>query len=76
MINGWAYSNEYVVGNTVTQYRTNESLTIVRVGGWVDFEIDIPDTYSELRLQNIVITGAVHRHDIAMWEIELTRDDV
>ena len=54
-LTGWDYSNNYVVGNTITN-RQDDDYTIVQVGGWIDYTIDIPDghEYFELTIELVV----------------------
>ena len=66
LITPWAYSDSYTAGDTVG------GNTIVQAGGWVDFDITIPDTYTEVRLQNAVSdAGTLFQKDAALWSVEL-----
>ena len=71
-IHGWDYSDTYSAGGTVTDEDGN-TLTFVADGGWVDFEIIIPDTATQVQLQPRYINrGNIYEHDIAFrqfhWE--------
>ena len=75
LLEGWDYSNTRTTGDTVT-----DSLGIVQTiaqdGGWVDFEVTIPDSYQQLRLRNIPAPGGQSfLHDAALWQIEF-RDGI
>ena len=74
---GWAFSNSYVAGQTITD-ENGVSRTIAATGGWIDFEVDIPDTAIEVRLapKYIFRSGQnTYTHDIAMrslqWEWDI-----
>ena len=49
LLTGWDYSNNYVVGNTITN-RQDDDYDIVQVGGWIDYTIDIPDGHEYFEL--------------------------
>ena len=71
-IHGWDYSDDHDMGDTV-QDEDGNTLTIVADGGWVDFEISIPDTATQVQLQpRYIIVGSAFEHDIAFrqfhWE--------
>ena len=68
---GVVYDAGVVVGENITQFRTGTVLQCVQAGGWLDFTVDIPDEYAEIRLRNRTIQGQTFTHDIAMWELEL-----
>ena len=69
VLNGWTYSNTLVSGSTVTDSR-GATVSIVQAGGWADFSVTIPDTYTQLRIRNIAQTGNIYRHDAALWQVE------
>ena len=71
VINGWAYATPVLLGANITQYRTGTVLECVQAGGWLDFTVDIPFEYAEVRLRNRTVLGRTFTHDIAMWELEL-----
>ena len=74
-LTGWDYSNNYVVGNTITN-RQDDDYTIVQVGGWIDYTIDIPDGHEYFELASLVVaSGSFHLHDLALWQITLTNGD-
>ena len=71
-LTGWDYSNNYVVGNTITN-RQDDDYTIVQVGGWIDYTIDIPDGHEYFELSSFIVAlGSFHLHDLALWQITLT----
>ena len=68
-LTGWDYSNNYVVGNTITN-RQDDDYTIVQVGGWIDYTIDIPDGHEYFELSSFIVAlGSFHLHDLALWQI-------
>ena len=71
LLEGWAYSNSLNPGDTVMD-SLGVTRTVVQAGGWVDFEVTIPDAHRQLRIRNIpASTGVNHRHDAALWHIAL-----
>ena len=71
-LTGWDYSNNYTVGNTITN-RQDDDYDIVQVGGWIDYTIDIPDGHEYFELASFVVASAsFHLHDLALWQIILT----
>ena len=71
LLEGWAYSNSYVSGGTVTD-AAGDTQTFSQTGGWIDFAVLIPDAYTQVRIHTLAISGgAIHQHDIALWRIEL-----
>ena len=43
---------------------------IVQDGGWVDFQVTIPDAYQQMRLRNIpAMVGNSFAHDAALWQV-------
>ena len=78
---GWIY-DDYTAGQEITD-GNGQMLTVAVNGGWVDFEILIPDTATQVRLQPRYVPGQgnAYQHDIALrqffWEWPdpaLTRD--
>lgn len=65
-IYGWAYANNYTSGSTVTD-ANGQTQTFAADGGWVDFQVTIPDTATEVQFQPRVVrlTDSIHTHDIA-----------
>ena len=74
LLEGWAYSNTLTPGDTVMD-SLGVTKTIVQAGGWVDFEVTIPDAHRQLRIRNIPITGSTtatnYLHDAALWHMAL-----
>ena len=70
ILEGWAYSaNGYVAGGTLTD-REGDVQAIAQDGGWVDFEIAIPDTYTQVQVRSMPIaSGDIFRHDAALWQV-------
>ena len=65
---GWTYSNSRNAGDTFED-ENGVRQTVAADGGWVDFEFDIPDTATQVRLQPRYITGgggSTFHHDIAV----------
>ena len=73
LISGWDFSNSYTVGNTITN-ENGDDLVCAETGGWIDFQIDIPDSATQVRLQPRYIDSEAQRfrHDIGFrsffWE--------
>ena len=71
LLEGWAYSNSYASGGTVTD-AAGDTQTFSQVGGWIDFAVTIPDAYTQVRIHTLAISGGnFYEHDIALWRIEL-----
>ena len=71
LLEGWAYSDFYVSGGTVTD-AAGDTQTFSQVGGWIDFAVTIPDAYTQVRIHTLAISGGnFYEHDIALWRIEL-----
>ena len=74
LLEGWAYSNSLTPGDTVID-SLGVTKTIVQAGGWVDFEVVIPDAHRQLRIRNIPITDSTtatnYLHDAALWNMAL-----
>ena len=66
---GWIHSDGYTVGENVVDYGGN-NVTISQDGGWVDFEQNAPDLYTQFRFSTVGIGGATFRHDVAIWSID------
>ena len=60
LISGWDFSNSYTVGNTITN-ENGDDLVCAETGGWIDFQIDIPDTATQVRLQPRYIDSEAQR---------------
>ena len=75
LIRGWPYSDTYVKGVTFDRGTDNleDDLTWQADGGWADFEVPIPDNYTEVQMYSLPKrgTGSAHQHDVALWQIEL-----
>lgn len=75
LIRGWSYSDTYATGNTIDRgdAGTDDDLTCAQNGGWVDFDVTIPDDHTEVRLRSLPMPGpgSSHQHDLALWDIEL-----
>ena len=66
---GWQYQNDYSAGATPDN-EAGETVDIVQAGGWVDFEVEIPDGHTGFRFYNEPAGSSLHRHDAAMWQYE------
>ena len=65
IISGWSYGNSYEAGDTIINENA-ESLVCAEDGGWIDFEVDIPDSATQVRLHpRYIAAGGNARHDIA-----------
>ena len=67
-IYGWAFSNNYSQDDTFNDENGVER-TVVADGGWVDFEISIPDTAGQIEFRPHYIDPdnvEIWRHDIAL----------
>jgi len=79
-IPGWPHSNTYETGDTIVDYFGN-SRTIVADGGWVEFEIPVPDDIVKLRFAPKYLIHPQFpvwfEHDLAVrsfqWEWETER---
>ena len=69
LIHGWAYSDSRDAGDMFDDFG-GETLTCAQIGGWVDFEIPIPDTATAFGLRVMHGEGAEFHHDSAMWQFE------
>ena len=70
LLEGWAYSESYTTGGTLTD-NNGDSHLIALNGGWVDFSVIIPDTYNQVRVRMEPGTPAAIRNDIALWHVQL-----
>ena len=71
MIEGWAYSSTgYTTGGSLTD-NNGDTQTIAQDGGWVDFEVAIPDSHTEVRIRIEATNAPVLRHDAALWQVRL-----
>ena len=70
LISGWVHADDYVTGDTITLY-DGTTASCAQDGGWIDFAIDIPDQYDDLRMVP-VISGNSFRHDVSLWSASLT----
>ena len=75
-IPGWDYSNTYVEADDITN-EDGTVLVCVADGGWIDFQIPIPDSATQVRLQPRYIFGGgdTWRHDVALRSFYWTYDD-
>lgn len=68
-IHGWAFSDTYETGDTFTD-EDGDELTCVADGGWVDFNIAIPDGARQIRLRpHYILAAQSFRHDVALREM-------
>ena len=70
LLAGWAHSDTYAAGDTLTD-NAGTSHDIAQDGGWVDFTVDIPAAYTEVRLRIEAIESQAYQHDIALWQVQL-----
>ena len=72
IIEGWAYSASYDFGDTITD-SAGDDHPCIQIGGWVDFTIDVPNDYTEVRFRNLALDGpgSTFQHDLALWQIAL-----
>ena len=76
LLRGYAYSNTYTVGDTITDYG-GATLTCVQDGGWVDTSVSIPDDYVDLRLRPVYgSSNLAWDRDICLWSLDFFGDDV
>ena len=76
-IYGWAFSNTYEQGDTFDDENDVER-TVAADGGWVDFEVSIPDTAGQIELRPHYIHGEgtqTWEHDIAFRSFSFDYDD-
>ena len=69
LIRGWDYSNTLNPGDTFTDVDGNDLINELH-GGWVTFEVTIPDAYTQVRIGSVLIAGSIHQHDVAMRDVE------
>ena len=72
-IRGWAYANDRVEGDTITDYG-GATHVCVRDGGWIDYDVDIPDGDDAVKIELIYEGGTAHQHDLALWQAQLRND--
>ena len=72
IIEGWAYSDSYDFGDTISD-SAGDDHSCIQIGGWVDFTIDVPNDHTEVRFRNLALDGpgSVWQHDLALWQIAL-----
>ena len=70
LIRGWAHSDGYDAGDEIDDYG-GTTLTCAQNGGWVDFDVAIPDAHEQVRLRLEASGGPGFNHDIALWSAEL-----
>ena len=73
---GWAYSNDYDQGDTFDDENDVEQ-TVAADGGWVDFEVSIPDSAGQIQLRPHYIHGTdtqTWEHDIAFRSFSFDYD--
>lgn len=83
LISGWSYSSSYEDGDTITN-ELGVDLTCALDGGWIDFDVSIPDNAIAVRIKpkylfTNVGNEANWRHDVALrsyqWTYEELSDD-
>ena len=73
-IHGWAYTNSYGQGDTITD-ENGLDRTCVSDGGWIDVDVDIPDSAGEVQFHPVyILAGTNHQHDIALREFAWSFD--
>lgn len=77
MIHGWGYSNARTTGDTFDD-EAGVSQTVAADGGWVDFEVPIPDSATQVRLHPRYVLGSNDKftHDIALADVEWGKVDL
>ena len=72
LIQGWSYSDNYTIGDIITD-AAGDQLVCAQDGGWVDFQVAIPDTYTEVQIRSLPIGGSsdLFEHDVALYSIQL-----
>ena len=76
-IHGWMFTNSYEAGDTITD-ENQQVLVCVADGGWVDFDVAVPDSATQVRLspRYVVPTGqTIYTHDIAVREMQWSWPD-
>ena len=71
VVRGWLYRDDYVPGDTITPYQSGRAFTCMRNGGWGDFDFDIPDDATGVRIANRTMLGLAYQHDLALWSAHL-----
>ena len=69
LIEGWSYNaNGYTAGGTLTD-SNGDAQDIAQDGGWVDYEVTIPDEHTQVRIRMDAATSSdSHRHDLRAVE--------
>ena len=72
LILGWSYSDGYKAGDILTD-AAGIGHVVQQDGGWVDFAVDIPNGYTEVRAYSRLwaLEPRVKYHDLALWQVEL-----
>ena len=73
LLRGWPYSNSYDAGDTITD-ANGDALECAQDGGWVDFEVEIADAYTQVRVRSMPVAGqdVTYQHDIGLWQARLS----
>ena len=66
-IHGWPYSDSYQAGDEIAA-EDGDMLTCAADGGWVDFEVPVPDSATQVPLAPVYIAalGNTFTHDVAL----------
>ena len=73
LIRGWAYATDNNIGDTIADYDAVDH-ECSRNGGWILFDIPIPDGHADVRMQLKWTAGSASQHDAALWQAELRND--
>ena len=76
-VHGWDYGSAYVSGGTATD-ENGVTITFAADGGWVDFDIDIADSTTQVRLVPkyvVPVGGTSYTHDVAVRELRWSWTD-
>ena len=76
-VHGWDYGSAYVSGGTATD-ENGDTITFAADGGWVDFDIDIADSTTQVRLAPkyvVPVGGTSYTHDVAIRELRWSWTD-
>ena len=71
LISGWAYSNSYNEGDSITRFGESDANICAEDGGWLDIETYIPNRFRDIRLRSRITGGTAYRHDIAFRSASL-----
>ena len=66
---GWLYLETPIIGDTITD-ASGAARTVVQDGGWVDFEVALPDGHDQFRITVVPNSDTIVRHDAALWAVE------